>query len=239
MRKIVTALFILFYSVSHAQMYDAQWVIGPNTSVVDFRSIDSVHTYTINTWMNTKLANACISDENGNLLYYTNGIYIADSNGDSLLNGNGLSPCSFTTQETSEGLPIQQAVMFLPMPGNPRYYYLFHFSGDISNGRPGTLYYSIIDKEGNSGLGEVIQKNVTYCQSVFRGGGMTACKHANGRDWWVIMGKFNTNGFYKFLLTPDGIKDSSLQNIGPIYHGPLDNAYSSFTLDGSKYATGT
>jgi hypothetical protein len=238
MKQLAVAYLLFCSVVASGQMYDAQWIVGPRISMLDFRPADSVHIYTSQKWMNTKLATANISDEDGNLLYYTNGIYIAGSNGDSILNGNGLSPCSFTDSYVSDGLPIQQAVLFLPMPGSNRYYYLLHFSGDTSGSRPGTLYYSIIDKEGNGGQGEVVQKNTVYFKEIFRGGGMTACKHANGRDWWIIVGGRNNNSYYKFLLTPEGVSDIVMQNIGPNYNGPYDIAYSCFSPDGSKYATG-
>ncbi|MDB5283728.1 MAG: hypothetical protein JWO06_2803 [Bacteroidota bacterium] len=223
-----------------AQLYDAQWVIGPNTSVVDFRTIDSVHTYTISRSMATTFTNACISSDSGELLYYTNGIFISDKNGDTLSNGTGLSPCPYTTQYEINGLNIPQAALFIPMPGNNQYFYLFHFSNDtLNDGRPGTLYYSIIDKMGNGGLGEVVQKNVVYYKGIFRAGGMTACKHANGRDWWIIQGGRSNNTYYKFLLTPEGIIDTLIQNIGPNYNGPFDVASGCFSPDGGKYATST
>ena len=34
-------------------------------------------------------------------------------------------------------------------------------------------------------------------------GAVTACKHANGRDWWLL--QFNENRVYNYLITPKGI----------------------------------
>lgn len=190
--------------------------------------------------MATRFNNAAVSDITGDLFYYTNGIYIAGklSNGDSIFNGNGLSPCLFTTQYSGQGLPIPQCALMLNKPGDTqnRFFYTFHFSAD--NGVCYTLYHSLIDKQANFGLGEVISKNDTFYQGITRTGGMTACKHANGRDWWVVVGGRNNNLYRKFLLTPTGITDTLLQNIGPNYVGPLDNGYSRFSLDGTKYVTG-
>jgi hypothetical protein len=140
-----------------------------------------------------------------------------------------------------DGLGIIQATLFLPKPGHSGFYYLFHFSNDtLENGRPGTLYYSLIDSAGNFGLGAVVQKNIPILKNVIlRGGGMTACKHANGRDYWLIMGASVINRFYKFLITPDSIIGPFIQDIGPEFHLPYDNAYSKFSQDGSKFATGT
>lgn len=231
-------LFLVFTSRLTAQLHGANWMVGPTTSILDFRN-DTVVVSPISAWMNTTDANAVISDEAGDLLYYTNGIFIADRNGDSVLNGNGISPCPYTTQQAIHGLNVPQAAMFLPMPGDARYYYLFHFSNDtLNDGRPGTLYYSVIDKYGNLGLGEVIDKNHIYYKGVFWGGGMTGCKHANGRDWWIVMHGRNNNTFSTFLLTPNGISDTLTQNIGPNYNGPFDVIRSSFSNDGNKYVVG-
>jgi hypothetical protein len=171
------------------------------------------------------------------LLYYTNGIYIAGADGNQIENGDTLSPCNTEYQQICCGLDIPQGALFLPMPGNTRYYYLFHMAEDTLNGgRPGSLYYSIIDVQGNSGKGAVISKNNIFYKGIFREGGMTACKHANGRDWWIVMGnEYNT--YYTFLLTPNGISDTLIQTIGPSYYNGVDIGYSKFSQDGSKYVT--
>ena len=228
------------YSGIKAQLYDAQWVLGDFTSILDFRTVDSVLVDSVPVQMSTTITVANICDEVGNILYCSNGIYIADKDGNRILNGSNLNPCQYTIDNSIIGLNIPQAALFIPMPGNLRYYYLFHFSYDTLNSqRPGTMYYSLIDKDGNSGLGEVIAKNIPILKNVvLRAGGMTACKHANGRDYWIIMGGSDNNKFYKFLVTRDSIFGPVVQNIGPPFLLPNDLAYSKFSQDGSKYSTG-
>ena len=221
-------------------MYDEQWVIGDqpvstlnfNNNSIALDSIAPVGPYF--------LTNADICDEQGNLLYVTDGLYIGDRNGDTLENGTGINPCGWTTESECCGLDIPQAALFIPKPGDSRYFYLLHFSFDaLDSGRPGTIYYSLIDRNGNGNKGSVVQKNVPIIQDVvLRGGGMTACKHANGRDYWIVMGGFNSDTFYRFLLTPDTIAGPFVQAIGPIFPPPGDIAYSKFSQDGSKYVTG-
>lgn len=239
MKRIITALVAvaIFITTAKAQLHDAQWVISSNVSVLDFRN-DTLVNYPIHKWMNIFITSANICDEQGNLLYYTNGIFIADKNGDTVQNGYNISPCSYTQSWDNPGLNIYQAALFLPQPGNSRYYHLFHFSNDaLGNSRPGTLYYSVIDKEANFGLGEVTRKNVVFNRGRFRGGGMTACKHANGRDYWIVIGGSDNNSFYKFLLTPDTLLGPFVQSIGPIYALPYDLGHGSFSCDGHKFAT--
>lgn len=230
---------LCFCLVAKGQLYDAQWILGYNTSVVDFRTFDTIKTYSIPTNNYFSITNASICNPNGNLLFYTNGISICTEN-DTLPNGSGLSPSSYTTSYDCCGLNIPQAALFIPKPGNSRFYYLFHFTNDsLSLGRPGTLYYTLLDTSGNNGIGQVVEKNIPLLQGIaLREGGMTACKHANGRDYWLVVGVFNTNIFYKYLITPEGISGPFIQQIGPVFIRPYDAAYSKFSQDGSKFATG-
>ncbi len=52
------------------------------------------------------------------------------------------------------------------------------------------------------------------------------------------MGRANKNRFYTSLLTPEGIKNTLIQDIDPIYQGPFNNTYSCFSEDGNKYVMG-
>lgn len=239
MRIAAIVALLTSYICGQAQMYDAQWALGFDESVVDFRTDGVVNTDSLPKVQYFLSTNANICDSIGVLLFYTNGVSVCGI-ADTLFNGSGLSPCLSTTQDSLNGLDIQQAVIFIPMPGNSRYYYLFHFSNDTFQGvRPSKLYFSLIDREGNNGLGSLIDKNVLLLTGqVLREGGMTACKHANGRDYWLVMGASVMNRFYKFLITPEGVNGPFMQDIGPKFPGPYDIAYSKFSLDGSKYATG-
>ncbi len=238
MRNVVIICCSLVCFTVKAQLYDAQWALGYNESVLDFRNADSVGVYSIPTLEYFTVTNASICDESGKLLYYTNGISLCGING-ILQNGSGLNPCSYTGGYSDIGLNIDQAALFIPKPGSSRYYYLFHFSNDApDSARPWTIYYSLIDKQGNNDTGIVAEKNIPiYRGPELRGGGMTACKHANGRDYWLVMEGFNNNRFYKFLITSDSIKGPYVQDIGPIFPVGYDVAYSKFSQDGSKYAT--
>ena len=61
-----------------------------------------------------------------------------------------------------------------------------------------------------------------------------ACKHANGRDWWIVSHKDSTNMFMLFLLTPFGFNGPYLQSIGPVIN--FRGRQACFSPDGSKYA---
>jgi hypothetical protein len=65
---------------------------------------------------------ANISDENGNLLMSSNGCWIADATGDTMLNGSGLNPNSFTDDycDSFGGLPFPHGNIILPYPNQSR-----------------------------------------------------------------------------------------------------------------------
>lgn len=86
-----------------AQQHDNIWLFGYESnpsnlnfggSVMDF-SLDTVDIYYEFRNMNIDVTNASISDTSGNLLFYTNGIYIANGLNEPMENGGGLNPEQF------------------------------------------------------------------------------------------------------------------------------------------------
>jgi hypothetical protein len=132
--------------------------------------------------------------------------------------GGGINPAFYTTQNDSFGLTIPQANLIIPIPNDPNKYYLFHETSDDYGNTYCVLYlyYSIIDMTFNGGLGAVIQKNIVLLNDSLVEGRLTACKHANGRDWWLIAHQNRTNRYYKFLITPFGIMGPYTQDIGEV-----------------------
>ena len=79
MRTLAITLLSCISLFAQGQLYDAQWALGFNESIVDFRNNDSVNTYSLSTLQYFTTTNANICDEFGNLLYYTNGVDICNS----------------------------------------------------------------------------------------------------------------------------------------------------------------
>ena len=141
-----------------------------------------------------------ICDRNGNLLFYSNGVYVSTSLDDTMQNGSGLNPSFFTTAHTRLGLTQPQANLVIPDPGDSMRYYLFHKTiDDPDTYASHHFYYSIIDMSYNNGLGAVTQKNVVLLNDSLITGRITACKHANGRDWWVFTPQFHRDSFFVAL----------------------------------------
>ena len=181
---------------------------------------------------------ANISDAIGNMMFYTNGYYLADATNDTMQNGSGLSPGAYANA-FSDGFGIPQGALVIPKPNSPNLYYLFHNSADgysqpIPNSISYNFYVTTIDMNVNGGLGAVLSKNVSLLTDSMNPGKIAATKHANGRDWWVMIHRVNTNKFYKFLVTPTVILGPYSQNIGVIRGDSAGQAW--FSPDGKKYA---
>ena len=91
-----------------------------------------------------------------------------------------------------------------------------------------------VDMEGFNGIGEVITKNEIILSDSLWLGKLTATKHANGRDWWVLYNEWMTNRFYTILVSPNGIDVLGTQTVGSNIIDGLGQAV--FSPDGSKFA---
>jgi hypothetical protein len=182
--------------------------------------------------INMNVANANIAGQSGNLLFYTNGVVLCDSTNNVMQNGNALNPSTYTTNWTHYGLRLSQTDLVLPIPNDSNKYYLFHETiNNDSAFEVYEIYYSIIDMSLNSGLGSVTQKKVSFFQDTLAVGNLTACKHANGRDWWLIVPEHGHPSYYSFIVSPYGIQYISKQTIGNrFYDGQV-----SFSPDGTHY----
>ena len=187
------------------------------------------------------VTNASISDTLGQLLFYTNGQWIANRNHDTLSNSENFNPGYATDVYYYAGLGITEGTIIIPKPDTQFLYSLFYVTfeqvevDDIIITQPLHLSYSEIDISQDSGMGEMTLKNVLLIEDTLTQGFLTATKHANGRDWWIISHEYSTKRFYGWLLSPDTIEGPFSQWIG------IDIDYdaigqSNFSPDGSKYA---
>ena len=187
--------------------------------------------------INLNCTNGMISDSAGNMLFISNGVYIANSNNDTLQNGGGLNPAPFTDNNSFLGLPIPQANLVIPIHNHSNLYYLFHETCDDYGYSYSSffLYYSVIDMTLDGGRGAVISKNNILLNDSLVEGRLTACKHANGRDWWMIVHRSNnSNQYIKYLITPYGIEGPWTQNIGAAREANFGQCV--FSPDGNFYA---
>jgi len=237
-------VMLLCIGVSNAQRHDQIWLFGFSTSsdstyggsVLEFTQ-DSIHPYFQDRDMNFDATNTSICDTSGNLLFYTNGIYIANTENDTIQNGGGINPGKYADDHAFYGYILGQGVLAIPKPGSDSLYYLFHASKDYPNNQISFhspfFYYSLIDMSLNNGLGAVVEKNQIIIEDILVPGQISATKHANGRDWWILLRKYDSNKFYRILVQPDGIVNTGLQEIGTAFNAGIGQAV--FSPNGSKY----
>jgi len=245
MRKkyfVIVLLHLLFSSSLKAQLHDAKWLLcnGKNNLYsnifLEFDTINSSPTIQItNTYIPMLLENASICDVRGEFLFFTNGTRIFDKNFNFMAGGNLAPPLD--TNGLAYGLAQRQGCMFLPWPNDTNKYLLLHttkefllpmsYVGWIPSHVPIHLYATVLDKSLNAGSGGIVSINQsilfdTLCNS---GGGLAVTKHANGRDWWIIVKKHYRNEYFKFLLSPSGIQLMGSQSIGLDYQVRLGEIY--------------
>ncbi len=167
-------------------------------------------------------ASSIICDNNGNLLFYTNGDTVWNRNHVMMVNGFDLAGGVHSS--------ATQGAIIIPKPCSNNLYYIFTVTEDESN--PHLFSYSIVDITQDAGLGAVITKNVTLHNPVAER--LTATLQSNGIDYWVVVQERLTGNLLVYSLTTNGL------NVVPIIFnsGGIDPAdyggYIRFSHDGTK-----
>jgi gliding motility-associated-like protein len=160
--------------------------------------------------------NSCISDTLGRLQLLTNGFYVFDQDAKVIAGGEKINTPLGTKlfdYYNGDGLWNQ---MSLILPKKNNQYYVF--TTGMSDGayddwkvtqtefRFDVLTYHVVDMDAQDGQGEVVAKNKILMQDAYLSHNrMSAVRHANGRDWWLVKPHRNEQTFYLFLVQPDTI----------------------------------
>ncbi|MFN3529392.1 MAG: PKD domain-containing protein [Bacteroidia bacterium] len=178
---------------------------------------------------------ACITNAAGQLLFYTNGETVYSRNNTVLQNGAGL-----------RGNPtVTQSSLIIPYPGQANQYLIFTLGRTQDSSG---LMYSLVDMSLNGGLGAVVlaQKNVPVLAGAPANAlteKLTATKHCNGTDYWVMVHRYNSNEFLVIPVTSAGVGTPVAQAVGTP-HTPAwainpqraQKGYMIFSPDGRKIA---
>jgi hypothetical protein len=216
MKILLTTLLIFVFSIIaggvQAQKRGAVWCFGDSAGI-DFNLINTPITFASS--LVTRGSCGSISNNDGELLFYCStrsgwpGDYsgfVWNKNHNLMLSGDSIAGDSWYHEMT-----------IIPQISVDSSYFLF----SIGVTMPFGLMYSVIDIRLDGGLGSVVQKNIPLL-----GGLMvdcvTAIKHGNGRDWWIIVRPspvgqpVNNNTWLLYLVTPSGITAIPQQNIGSL-----------------------
>jgi hypothetical protein len=256
---IKSLLFLLFlnlnFATSFAQSkYDYNWVIGHDTFtgdpvgnaiLINFNLLTPT-SKSIETVANFKSigSNASISDKNGQLLFYTSGCQIINSMHQTMSNGDSInSPLAETYYCPYGYSPNPEGAIAIPWPDSQSLYLLFindfistNFPNDpLSYACPRHLNYQVVDSRKENGLGAVVLRDQIAIKDTMACASVEACRHANGRDWWVMTPKSRSNCYFTVLVTPQGVGKPSLQCTGLPWNKRDDSGQAFFTPDGKKF----
>lgn len=173
--------------------------------------------------MDTQEGCATVSDKAGNLLFYTDGSFVYNKSHQVMSGGVTLAGSYSSTQSS----------IVIPVPGDIQRYYIVTTDATENSYKLG-VNFSVVDMGGSGGLGTVVQKNTPLLAPSTEK--LTAIRHANGVDVWLVAHALDTNLFYVWSVTAAGI--SATPTTFP--SGPQlmfgDIGYMKANLQGSRIA---
>lgn len=163
---------------------NANWMLAEQGGLNFMASPPTTLTSNISA-MGAAFSSASVSDQQGNLLFYTDGFTVWDESGSVMPNGTDLK---------GQGGDFNQNIVIVPNPDNIDKYYIVYISvGDGATGTLNGLLYSEVDTALgivnaatrdtplNDDNGDPIDafNPINY-------GKITSARHSNGMDYWLI-----------------------------------------------------
>jgi PKD repeat protein len=242
---ILTLCLFCISSSAFSQWHDAVWLYGIThygSPLYDRFYIDftqeprAIHKHERE--MNINGTKASIADSLGNLIAYTNGLYLANMYHEKIEGSDSLSTGSIADEWNDVGLPFINTHLILPWPKIDDVYILFHMNVDnvsgpfVVQGNP--LCYTVVNMTLNGGNGAVVAKRIPVIDDAnLNLSFLAATKHANGRDWWIITSEKSKNMFHRILLSPEGVTLLPAQYINPIFPNLTSRGLFTFSPDGN------
>lgn len=174
MKKSMFILILLCFTsqILNSQKEAFHWYFG-NVAGLDFSSgsleLDP------NGKMQADHGSAVISDENGNLLFYTNGTLVWNKNHEVMPNG--------ILEENCAGEHTMQNCAIVPKVGDQNQFYVFTIQ-TIDDDNKG-LNYNIVDLSLDDNKGDVVETSIYLTDSLLVGSALT--RHANETDYWFVV----------------------------------------------------
>ncbi|CAM4303053.1 hypothetical protein [Gillisia hiemivivida] len=223
MKSILLTFFFFCFTISNFAQNEANiWYFGYNGGL-DFNSGTPV--VLLDGQLSTNEGCASISDSDGNLLFYTDGITVYNKNHSIMQNGTGLKGDSSSTH----------SAIIIPKPGTTNIYYVFtldslHLYGGGVNG----LQFSEVDMSLNGGIGAVISKNKLLHTPVNEK--VTAIKRPNSDEYWVVAHKYDSNEFITYNVSASGISSTPIVSSVGFIRSLRTTGQIKISPDGTKLA---
>jgi hypothetical protein len=158
---------------------------------------------------------ASIADDKGKTIFYLDA-QKPPARPSRLLNGfNSVIPNSegiFTMGNVCNG------ALIIPLPGKKNKYYLFTLCPKNAEPlAPLVLYRHTVDFS-QSPNGVVTEKNILVSENSLAEK-MSAVRHQNGKDWWLLLHGYGNATFYPFIITENSITLHQPQDVGKAHKG--------------------
>lgn len=227
LRIVIIALLLLAALDAHAQREANVWYFGDGAGI-DFNGPTPVSL--ADGSLRQKEGSASIADPlTGALLFYTDGVTVWNRDHRPMPNGTRLMGHDDATQ----------SALIVPAPCEPERFYIFTADASPLMDPPNNgIHYSMVDMEADAGRGDVVVKNVqVYAPATEK---LTAVRHANGVDYWVITHEWGSNLFRVYLVSSAGVAQSPvLSYVGSAHDGSAEYGigYLKASPDGRRIAS--
>jgi Secretion system C-terminal sorting domain len=254
--RIFILLLLFSFNSLAQQNYSKQWGTGGYRQVINFFNTEKPSCVLVGnaniSYFNILSGISSICDTNGKFLMMTDGVMLYNAKGDTIKGGGGNinNVCYHKRNNFHNGITNNSII--IPKGNNQFYIFYSAMSEEKCTAYyPPTILdtfnfdeirYSIVDMNANNGDGAIIKRNEQLIKTIspwVSQASITATRHANGRDWWVVKSSALERRFkYIFLVTPDTIV-MHIQDMGNAFNvGFVFDYYgqNNFSMDGSLYA---
>jgi len=183
-------------------------------------------------------AGTVLSDKNGAFAWFSDGCSVFNKSGQVMQGGKVINPgivFDNYCKSGGGGYPIRHGIFALPDKDD--HYAIFHQRSEsqVLGCLHPDLLTSHVDMSENNGYGTVTSANKQFFHNCLLT--LSANRHANGRDWWLLVASTNMDTFYRFLFTPgQGLQGPWEQHIENPAKGWLGGGgWSEFSSNGSQY----
>lgn len=248
----------------HDYYYIQKKNVGGGALLLGYNEFDSNLTFDTISFKRDSfiLSGLTINDKNGKYIGNFNGIKLIDAYGRNAINGSdfGLTNSAFARyfdeNLPGQGIPTLHSGVILPTSSdsifllfNPTYEQkgiTYHSSGPTKLTDSGLeiedyiriIRYSVIQLHSDGRL-EVLpeKKEIPIATGTFRSE-VTACKHANGKDWWLIFYSLIDNKMHSVYIDVTSLEMTKYINEYPGRNTTLGSGFGNvvFNPNGSKIA---